>query len=184
MKRAAMSAVAVIALACVAGCSRAPASPLEVSSPAFVEGGLIPVVYTCDGQNASPPLAWTKAPGGTRSFAVIMDDPDARGWVHWVLFNLPGGRTGLPEGAAIGVTHPGGGIRGRGDADLDYMGPCPPEQDGPHRYSFRVYALDAWVNLAEGATRDQLLAAMEGHILAQGELTGMYVRRPRGGEGA
>ncbi len=184
MKKVATAAVAVIALACAAGCGRTPASPLEVSSPAFAEGGLIPVVYTCEGQNASPPLAWTKPPGGTRSFAIVMDDPDARGWVHWVLFNLPAYSEGLPEGAATGVTHPGGGTRGLGDAGLDYTGPCPPEQDGPHRYSFRVYALDAWVNLAEGATRDQLLAAMEGHILAQGELTGTYGRRPRGGEGA
>jgi Raf kinase inhibitor-like YbhB/YbcL family protein len=162
------------------GCRDTPAAPLELTSAAFGDGERIPIVYTCDGQNASPPLAWGTAPGGTRSFAVVMDDLDARGWVHWVLFNLPAWRAGLPEGIAAGATQPGGGVRGQGDAGLDYVGPCPPEQDGPHRYSFRVYALDAWVTLAEGATREQLLEAMNGHILAQGELTGVYGRQAVG----
>jgi Raf kinase inhibitor-like YbhB/YbcL family protein len=184
MNRATLpAAIVLLSLACLVGCREAPASPLELTSAAFGDGGLIPIRLTCDGQNASPPLAWGSAPGGTRSFAVIMDDPDAHGWVHWVLYNLPGGRTGLPEGAAAGVTHPGGGVRGQGSAGLDYVGPCPPEQDGPHRYSLTVYALDGWMPLAEGATREQLLKAMEGHILAQGGLTGLYSRHAAGGEG-
>jgi Raf kinase inhibitor-like YbhB/YbcL family protein len=177
------AAAAVLVLACLAGCRQTPVSPLELSSKAFVDGGRIPTLYTCDGQDISPPLSWGTPPGGTRAFALIMDDLDAGGWVHWVLFNLPGGAKGVREGAAPGVVRPAGGFRGQGSAGLDYVGPCPPEKDAPHRYVFRVYALDAWANIAEGATREQLLAAMEGHILAQGELTGTYSRQARGGDG-
>jgi len=173
----------LLSLACLVGCRETAASPLPLTSAAFGEGERIPIRFTCDGQNASPPLAWGPAPGGTRSFAVIMDDPDAGGWVHWVLFNLPAGRAGLPEGAAAGTAHPGGGVRGQGNAGLDYAGPCPPERDDPHRYSLRVYALDRWIPLAEGATREQLLEAMDGHILVQGELTGLYGRQLGGEEG-
>lgn len=182
ISRGCLATLAVVSLACLVGCRATPASPLELSSPAFADGERIPMVYTCDGRNFSPPLVWGKAPGSARSIAVIMDDPDAGGWVHWVLFNLPGWMEELPAGIA-GVAHPGGGMRGQGDAGLDYVGPCPPEQDGPHRYSFRVYAVDAWVNLPEGATKAELLTAIEGHILAQGELTGTYDRQPGGGEG-
>lgn len=175
--------VAVLMLVCQPGCRGTPGSPLKVTSTAFADGERIPIVYTCDGQNFSPPLNWSEAPGGTRSLAVIMDDPDAGGWVHWIVFNLYARTKALSAGAAGGTASPGGGVRGQGSGGLDYVGPCPPPQDGPHRYSFRVYALDNWINLPEGVTREQLLDAMEGHILAQGELTGTYSRQAEGGEG-
>jgi Raf kinase inhibitor-like YbhB/YbcL family protein len=174
---------ALLVVGCLAGCRETPASSLSLSSKAFLDGGQIPAVYTCDGLNVSPPLAWGSPPAGTVSVAVIVDDPDARAWAHWVLFNLPGWTRALPEGIGNGTAQPGGGTRGRGDGGLDYFGPCPPVGDAPHRYSFRVYALDAWVHLAEGATRDDLVAAMGGHILAQGELTGLYGRQAAAARG-
>ncbi len=91
-------ALSLLSLACLAGCRVAPASPLALQSAAFADGEGIPVEHTCDGQNVSPPLAWGQPPDGTRSFTLVMDDPDARGWVHWVVFNLPAEARGLPEG--------------------------------------------------------------------------------------
>lgn len=153
---------------------------LKVTSTAFEAGAPIPVRHTCDGQDLSPPLAWTSAPQGTKSFAVICDDPDAPvgTWDHWVLFNLPGGTPGLPEGvAAAGGGLPAGALQGlNGWRTTGYRGPCPPKGK-PHRYFFRVYALDIPLSLAGGSSKDKVLEAMKGHVLAKGELMGTYTRK-------
>jgi len=151
---------------------------LELSSAAFSEGGSIPAQYTCDGRDISPPLAWRGIPRGTKSLALVCDDPDApRGtWVHWVVFNLPPTATGLPEGVPPRNDVPGGGLQGSNDfRKIGYGGPCPP--GGTHRYVFTLYALDSGVKLPAGAAKTDLLAAIAGHVLAEGKLTGKYSRR-------
>jgi Raf kinase inhibitor-like YbhB/YbcL family protein len=150
---------------------------LKLTSTAFEEGGMIPAQYTCDGQNVSPPLAWSGAPEGTKTLALIADDPDApRGtWVHWVVHQIPATEKGLPENVPARETLEGGARQGTNDFKKPgYGGPCPPS--GTHRYFFKLYALDASPDLPPGATKDQLLKAMEGHILAQGQLMGRYKR--------
>jgi Raf kinase inhibitor-like YbhB/YbcL family protein len=153
------------------------AAAFRITSSAFAEGGSIPGQYAydkygCPGQNLSPPLAWTTPPGGTQSFALMMDDPDAGtpAFVHWVLFNISAAANGLPENVGI----PAGARRGMNDwGELGYGGPCPPP--GPaHRYYFRLYALDTTLALAEGATKPQVEAAMAGHVLAQSQLMGRF----------
>jgi Raf kinase inhibitor-like YbhB/YbcL family protein len=151
---------------------------LQVTSSAFSQGEAIPVKYTKDGEDHSPPLVWSMPPGGTASVAVICDDPDApRGtWVHWVLFNLPGDQRSLDEGIPAKGALADGSLQGKNDfGDLGYGGPSPPPGK-PHRYFFKVYALDTRLALREGATKDQLLAAMRGHVLSDGELMGTYQR--------
>ena len=150
---------------------------ITVTSTAFEEAGSIPAKYTCDGEDVSPPLAWIGVPEGTKSIALICDDPDAPmgTWVHWVLYNLPADAAGLPEGVPAEKTLPTGARQGTSDfKKIGYGGPCPPR--GTHRYYFKLYALDATVDLAPGATKRQLLRAMEGHVLAQGQLMGRYKR--------
>lgn len=150
---------------------------INVGSTAFTEGGMIPKQYTCDGADMSPSLSWSRMPEGTKSIAVIADDPDAPGgmWVHWVVYNLPPDLTGLPENVPPQKTLANGGIQGQTDfRRIGYGGPCPPS--GTHRYFFKVYALDAVLDLAPGAIKKRLLNAMEGHILAEGELMGKYKR--------
>jgi Raf kinase inhibitor-like YbhB/YbcL family protein len=145
---------------------------ITVTSSAFSEGGKIPRLYTCDDQNVSPPLAWTGVPSDTASLALIVDDPDAPAgtWVHWVLFNLPGDLVGLDQGKN------GGGTEGQNDfKKTGYGGPCPPRGSN-HRYFFNLYALDTRLDLKAGATKAQLETAMQGHILAQGQLMGRYGR--------
>ncbi len=145
---------------------------ITITSTAFTEGEKIPKVYTCDDQNASPPLAWTGVPTNTISLALIMDDPDAPSgtWVHWVLFNLPGTLSGLEQGKS------GDGTEGSNDfRKLGYGGPCPPRGSN-HRYFIKLYALDARLDLKAGATKAQVENAMKGHILAQGQLMGRYGR--------
>jgi hypothetical protein len=148
-------------------------SPMEITitSPAFAEGEPIPAKFSCDGEDISPELVWSGIPEGTASLALIMDDPDAPmgTWVHWVLFNLPPGSAGLPEGAA-GLGEDGNNSWKR----TGYGGPCPP--GGTHRYFFKLYALDTTLDLEPGATKKALEKAMEGHILAQAELMGTYSR--------
>jgi len=147
---------------------------MQLSSTAFQEGAVIPVVHTGDGQDRSPPLTWSGAPGAAKSFALVCDDPDApRGtWVHWVLFNLPADQHELPAGGPL----PPGALQGKNDfGKLGYGGPAPP-RGKPHRYYFRVYALDTILSLPEGATKPQLEQAMKGHILATGQLMGKYSR--------
>jgi Raf kinase inhibitor-like YbhB/YbcL family protein len=151
---------------------------LDVKSTAFQSGGMIPSQYTCDGSNISPQLSWGKVPDGTKSITIISDDPDAPmgTWIHWVLFNLPPDTRKLEEGVQSYKTHSNGSIHGVNDfGKLGYGGPCPPS--GTHRYFFKVYALDQVLLLQPGATNRDVLNAMRGHILAQGELMGKYRRQ-------
>lgn len=149
-----------------------------IGSSAFSEGGTIPRKHTCDGPDLSPPLSWTGAPAGVRSFALICEDPDApRGaWVHWVIFDLPASLTGLPEGVPAAAEPPVGGRQGKNDfGGMGYGGPCCP-RGTTHRYFFRLYALDATLGLKAGATKADVLKAMEGRILAEAQLMGRYGR--------
>lgn len=148
---------------------------IQVMSSAFEEGNAIPQKYACDGQDISPPLSWEAGPEGTRSIALIADDPDApRGtFVHWVLYDLPGNARELPENTARDRTLPNGAKQGvNSGGKIGYMGPCPPS--GTHRYFFKVYALDAMTNLPPGKNKADLLKTLEGHILAQGQIMGTY----------
>ncbi|MCD6254837.1 MAG: YbhB/YbcL family Raf kinase inhibitor-like protein [Deltaproteobacteria bacterium] len=150
---------------------------IKVKSEAFEEGGMIPKKYTCDGEDASPPLSWTGVPEGTEALALICDDPDAPvgTWVHWVIFNIPPDTTGLSENIPPERVLESGARQGRNDfGNIGYGGPCPPR--GTHRYYFKLYALDKKVDLEPGATKDELLKAMEGHVLAEGKLMGRYKR--------
>lgn len=152
--------------------------PLEIVSSAFPEGGSISSLYTCDGRDVSPPLSWTGIPAGVKSLALVCDDPDAPAgvWVHWVVFNLPPSATGLPEAVPPRNVVEGGGLQGTNDFHkIGYGGPCPPS--GTHRYVFKLYALDAEVPLAAGATKAELVAAMKGLVRAEAALTGRYSRR-------
>lgn len=151
---------------------------IELTSPTIREGEAVPKQYTGDGKDVSPPLRWSDPPQATKSFALICDDPDApRGvWVHWVLFNLPGERRELEEGVPAEEMPAGGAKQGKNDfGKIGYGGPAPPPGK-PHRYYFKLYALDTLLDLAPGATKDQLLAAMKGHLLAEGQLVGRYGR--------
>ncbi|GMQ78093.1 MAG: YbhB/YbcL family Raf kinase inhibitor-like protein [Anaerolineae bacterium] len=150
---------------------------IKLNSEAFDDGGLIPVKYTCDGEDISPSLSWSELPDGTSSLALIMDDPDAPGgiWVHWILYNLPPSTDRLDENMARSADVPGGGSQGSNSWNrLGYGGPCPPS--GTHRYIFRLYALDTVLDLVSGAEKTDLFQAMEGHVLDQGQLLGLYSR--------
>ena len=150
---------------------------IKMKSTAFDEGGMIPKRYTCDGSDISPPLAWSAVPEGTKSLALICDDPDAPmgTWVHWVLFNLPADTRKLPENVPPQKRLENEAIHGMNDfRKIGYGGPCPP--GGTHRYYFKLYTLDTEMNLEPGTTKRELLDAMEGHILAQGQLMGRYRR--------
>jgi len=147
-------------------------------SAAFAGGGEIPVVYTCDGEDLSPPLEWGAAPDGTASYALVCEDPDAPvgNWVHWVAYNIPAGTTSLPEGAGNAEPAEHGMTGGTNSwGRTGYGGPCPPS--GTHRYFFRLYALDTFLELDPGADAEALREAMEGHVLAETELMGRYSRQ-------
>ncbi len=175
-------------LLALAGCSAPQPAPTAVpragdeptaftlESPAFQEGEAIPPRYTCDGDDASPALRWRDAPANTRSFALIMDDPDAPGrtFTHWVLLDIPAGVTTLSEGWHAGDI----GAAGRNDfGKAGYGGPCPPPGHGPHRYFFSLYAVDTdSLNLSDGASRPQVEQALEGHVIGQARLMGRYER--------
>lgn len=149
-----------------------------ISSTSFQNGGAIPKKFTCDGADVSPELAWTNPPCRTQSFALIADDPDAPvgTWTHWVLFDLRGQTASLSEGMAKVDEVPGGGRQGRNDfRKIGYGGPCPPPGK-PHRYFFKLYALDRILNLKAGASKQELEQAMQGHILGNAELMGTYRR--------
>lgn len=146
---------------------------MKLTSKAFQEGGMIPAQYTCTGANISPPLAWEGVPEKTKSLALIVDDPDAPGkvWVHWVAFNIPANVKEMPENVPAQENINGGGKQGTNDfKKVGYGGPCPPS--GTHRYYFKLYALDTDLNLDSTTTKDQLLKAMEGHVLGEGQLMG------------
>lgn len=151
---------------------------LIVTSRAFPEGAPVPKVCTCDGKDVSPELAWIDTPPGAVSIAVIVEDPDAPGgiFIHWVLYNLPGERAGLPAGISGGSLLSDGSEQGVNSfGRTAYSGPCPPRNQR-HRYFFRVFALDQEVTIRGSATAGKLRAAMEGHILAEGHLMGTYQR--------
>ncbi len=150
---------------------------ITVKSSAFASGQPIPAKYTADGRDISPPLSWSGAPAGTEQFALIVDDPDApKGtWIHWVVYGIPGDATSLPEGAGAKGKPAAGLLEGRNSwGKPGWGGPSPPS--GTHRYYFRVYALDAEVELKEGLTEAELTKAIEGHLLGTGELMGTYRR--------
>jgi len=151
---------------------------IQVTSTAFADGQTIPAKYTADGSDVSPPLQWSNAPANAKSFALIADDPDAPvgTWVHWVIYDLPAGTSALPEGVAKTEYTTGNAKQGINDFKrLGYGGPSPPPGK-PHRYFFKLYALDSLLSLKPGATKNALLKAMEGHVLAQGQLMGTYQR--------
>ncbi len=148
---------------------------LTLSSSAFGSGQPIPTEFSCKGRSISPALAWTGAPAGTASFALIVDDPDAPSgtFVHWVIYNIPASRSGLGQDMAHQSAFSDGTTQGRNSAGHQYYdGPCPPS--GTHRYFFKLFALDTALSISSGATADQLSKAMQGHILAQGELMGTF----------
>jgi Raf kinase inhibitor-like YbhB/YbcL family protein len=185
-----LSSSLFLVLAAIAGCARpAPPEetapndsdkvPLVITSPAFADGADIPVKYTCNGQNISPALNWAQVPAGTASFALIMDDPDAA-YTHWVIFNLPPDAHGLPEAVPKDDKLASGALQGKiGSGGIGYptgyFGPCPPK-GAPHHYRFTLYALDTPLDLAAGASKEQVLLAMDGHILGQTQLVGLYQR--------
>jgi Raf kinase inhibitor-like YbhB/YbcL family protein len=179
----------ILLLMLLAGCAgkRAEEAPLEegvpamqLTSSAFQEGARIPKQYTGDGKDSSPPLAWSGEPKeGTKSFALICDDPDAprkEPWVHWVLFNLPADKHELPDAVPRDGNLADGARQGTNDfGNLGYGGPAPPAGK-PHRYFFKLYALDTQLDLPMGATKAQLEQALRGHIHAEGRLIGTYSR--------
>ncbi len=155
---------------------------LSIVSPAFAPNGEIPLKYTCEGEDVSPPLEWSGVPEGTKSLALIVDDPDAPDpkaprmvWVHWVLYNIPASASGLPEAVPPGGL-PAGTKQGLNDwKRTGYGGPCPPI--GRHRYFHKLYALDAILPDLGTPTKKDLEKAMEGHVLAQAELVGTYEKK-------
>ncbi len=151
---------------------------LELKSPVFEAQATVPVKYTCDGPDVSPPLEWGDPPEGTKGFCLICDDPDAPGgtWVHWVIYDVPADARGLPEDVSKEETLDNGAKQGTNDfGRIGYGGPCPP-RGGPHRYFFKLYALDTVLDLEPGATKFNLEEAMEGHTIAFAKLVGTYGR--------
>ncbi len=150
---------------------------LSLSSTAFQEGGSIPDRYTCEGQDISPQLSWGELPVGTKSLALIVDDIDTSGkFTHWVIFNIPSASRELAEAVPAQSSLPDGALQGKNNfGNIGYGGPCPPSGK-PHHYRFTLYALDSALNLEAGASKKQVLDAVEGHTLARGELIGTYQR--------
>jgi Raf kinase inhibitor-like YbhB/YbcL family protein len=157
---------------------------LKLTSSVFQQGGSIPSRYTCEGQDVSPPLSWSGAPANTKTFALIVDDPDApdpakpqRVYVHWVVYNLPATAAALPENAAKAAL-PKGAVQGKNDwGKAEYGGPCPPI--GRHRYFFKLYALDAELAGLSSPAKADLERAMKGHVVGSGELVGTYQKAGR-----
>jgi Raf kinase inhibitor-like YbhB/YbcL family protein len=186
-----MLATALTALAALIGCrAQQPDSPagaaqharIELTSTAFADGQPIPKRYTGEGADVSPPLSWSSLPEGTRELALICEDPDAPDgtWVHWVVYGIPPTATGLPEdlGAADRDRADLAGVIEGGNSfgNLGYGGPMPPPGHGPHRYFFRLYALDGKQAQEPGLDKQSLLEAIEGHVIGEGELMGTYQR--------
>ena len=145
---------------------------VRISSPAFLNGARIPRRYTCDGADVAPPLEWSGLPDGSKSVAIICEDPDAPSgpFTHWLLYDIPASKHRLDEGASIGKA----GVNDFGNAK--FGGPCPPQKDAAHHYHFRVYALDSESLGPAGLSTEAAREAMRGHVLAEGELTGIYKR--------
>ena len=151
---------------------------ISVKCPVFKDGEMIPSRYTCDGVNVSPPITWSDPPESTKSLALICDDPDAPmgTWVHWVVYNIAPNQAGFGENVPTGSRTPDGAVQGVTDFGTEgYGGPCPPS--GTHRYYFKVYALDMELSINGQATKKQVVDAMKGHILAQGQIMGRYKRQ-------
>ncbi len=172
-----MRLIATVALLLLTGAAQAFA--FELKSPAFAPNASIPRTHSCDGPDRSPPLRWTDPPAGAKSYALVVEDPDDPSgiWVHWVLYAIPASARQLPEGVSKRETVAGAGAQGVNDfRKVGWGGPCPPP--GPaHRYIFTLYALDADPALAPGKTKEDLRAAIEGHIIGQAELTGRFQSR-------
>jgi hypothetical protein len=186
-----MRAVLAIALALGAlSCGKAPAAagplaidqarprspaPIVITSPAIGRDGAIPARFSANGANRSPPLTWTPAPGA-RSYALILEDPDAPSphpWSHWLIWNISPAAHALPEGLALGGRLPSGAVQGKGDAgSVGYFGPRPPS--GVHHYHFQIFALDGNLALAPGSSREALVGAMRGHVLAAGQMVATF----------
>ena len=150
----------------------------RISTSAFHQGGPIPLKYTCSGSDVSPPLAWSAPPAGTKSLALIVDEPDAPAgtWYHWLVYNIPGRAGGVREGASRTGSLPNGGMQGRSSfGKMGYGVPCPP-QGQTHRYFFHLYALDTMLELRAGATQRELEAAMRGHVKGEAEWMGRFGR--------
>jgi Raf kinase inhibitor-like YbhB/YbcL family protein len=150
----------------------------QLSTTAFAEGQAIPKKFTCDGPDVSPPLTWKNPPAAAKSLALIVDDPDAPTgtWVHWLIFNIPASMRDLPEGVEKTEQVAGGALQGRNDfPKIGYNGPCPPPGK-PHRYFFKLYALDRTLDLKAGATKADVEGATKGHILAETQIIGRYAR--------
>ena len=151
---------------------------IKITSSAFTKDGNIPKKYSCDGVNISPPLSWTDAPADTKSYAIVIEDPDApsKTWIHWVIFNIPAADTSLPEHFPARKEMSNGILQGTNDfRNIGYGGPCPPS--GTHRYFIKIYALNMMLKIPAGSTKQQLEQAMKEHILAEGELMGKYTRQ-------
>ena len=151
---------------------------LELKSSAFISNGNIPKKFTCEGDDVSPDLRWSGAPANTTSFALICDDPDAPmgTWVHWVIYNIPADTMELPQAMPTSERLQDNSRQGMTDFQrTGYGGPCPPPGK-PHRYFFKLYALDTQLDIKGKTTKESLLAAMEGHVLAQATLLGTYKR--------
>jgi Raf kinase inhibitor-like YbhB/YbcL family protein len=179
--RGALLALSALGLA-LAGCGGdrvegpPPAAPdrIELTSPAFKDGATIPVKYSCDGDEVSPPLAWSGVPDDARELALLVEDPDAPGgtFVHWVLFKIRADRDGIDEAEV-----PGGARQGKNSAgDASWAGPCPPKDDEPHHYEFTLYALSSSIDLPEGAAADDVRSAVADAALARGQLVGRFGR--------
>lgn len=152
--------------------------PFSLQSSSFSSGGSIPKKFTCEGDDVSPVLEWSDPPPKTQSLTLIADDPDAPAgtWTHWVVYDLPTSMRQLPEGVPKQATIAGGGSQGKNDfGKIGYGGPCPPPGN-PHRYFFKLYALEKKLDLKPGAARQQVESAMQAHILAHAELMGIYQR--------
>lgn len=153
--------------------------PMQLASSDFSTGGPIPVRFTCEGDNVSPQLSWKEVPPGTKSFALILHDPDAPrvcGFTHWVIYNIPAEKAQLESNVPKREEVPGTGTQGRNDSgEIGYLGPCPPS--GTHRYYARLFALNTELKLAPGATKNQLSHAMLTHVLERADLMGIYTRK-------
>lgn len=171
----------LLALAACGGSDQAPdvlapvegkTATLHVTSPVFENGSQIPAAFTCDGADRSPELVWESVPASAQSLALIMEDPDAPGgtWTHWVAYAISPTSSGFPEGTTDGL------VQGENDFDrTGYGGPCPPT-GSDHRYFFRLYALDSELGLEDGASKNELLEAMDGHVIGVGQIMGTYGR--------
>lgn len=176
MPRFGTSSAAPLILLAIGGCTWPPSASvaevtdMQLTSSAFEEGGRIPAHHSCDGENVSPPLAWSQAPDGTEAFVLIVEDPDARDFVHWVLTDIPAGTMEMPAGQGDRIGRPGRNSFGA----AGWGGPCPPS--GEHRYVFTLYALSGAVAVGDGGSAADAREAISGHVLGEARLTGRYAR--------